>query len=330
MDRQVKRRAAAGLSGDRVVIEAAWLYYREGRNQNEIAARLAVSRATVVNYLQDARERGFVRISLAPEAFTGHDLAQRLRERFGLAEAFVTPDGETEDISLARAAQGAADWLPTLLAPGDRLGVAWGRTVFEMAEAMEPVRMEDVAVLQLVGSMATPYGFTAEYCSTIIAERLGARCVNLHAPAILASADLAERLKAEPIIAAQLDAIGACRKAVFAAGSATPESHVVSSGVATPEELDAYRAAGAVGVLCGRFIDAEGRPAPGPLNARILGVELERLRGLDLGLLVSSGPDKVEPMRAAIRGGYVTHLVTSESTAEALLAGGGGGADGRT
>ena len=41
------------------------------------------------------------------------------------------------------------------------------------------------------------------------------------------------------------------------------------------------------------------------------------------GLLVSTGPNRVASMLAAIRAGYATHVVTSASTAEALLADGG-------
>ena len=64
------RRSSKQLSGEDIVVETAWLYYHDGMNQNEIAAHLQVSRATVVNYLQEARERGFIHIKLAPEAFT--------------------------------------------------------------------------------------------------------------------------------------------------------------------------------------------------------------------------------------------------------------------
>ncbi|NBB92985.1 MAG: HTH domain-containing protein, partial [Gammaproteobacteria bacterium] len=39
---------------DETIIEAAWCYYHEGLNQNEIAQRLGVSRASVVNYLAEA------------------------------------------------------------------------------------------------------------------------------------------------------------------------------------------------------------------------------------------------------------------------------------
>ncbi len=297
------------------------MYYHEGRKQSEIAERLGVSRATIVNCLQEAKERGLVRISLDSEAFTGHRLAAALRGRFGLAAAYLVPDAASadEEESLMRVARGAAEWLPRLLAPGDRLGVSWGRTVYEVAEAMEPARTEDVSVSQLVGSMATPYGFTAEICSAHLAMKLGAKLVNLHAPAVLSDPDLARRLRAEPIIAAQLDALEHCNKAIFAAGSANHESHIVSSGVASHEELERYVRHGATGVLCGRFIDAEGRSVPGPLDERMIGIELDKLVGLEMGLLVSTGQEKVRPMLSAIAGGYVTHVVTSVSTAEAML-----------
>ena len=67
-----KRRASGQVSGDEIVVEAAWLYYHDGLNQNEIADRLDVSRATVVNYLQEAREKNYIRLTMAPDVFLGH------------------------------------------------------------------------------------------------------------------------------------------------------------------------------------------------------------------------------------------------------------------
>ena len=316
-----RRRNTAQVSGESIVIEAAWMYYHDGLNQAEIAKRLEVSRATVVNYLQEAREKGYIRISLAPEVFSGHQLAEDLRERFGLQAAFVVPDGASAESTLMRVARGAAEWLPSLLGAGDRLGVAWGRTVYEVAEALEQTRLRDVTVSQLVGSMATPYGFTAEICSAHMAQNLGAKCINLHAPAVLSDPALAQRLRDEPIIHSQLEALSHCNKAIFAAGSCAPDSHIVGSGVATAQDLDWYLAQGATGVLCGRFINASGEAIPGPLDDRMIGVTLDKLQGLDMGMLVSDGADKVVPMRAAIAGGYVTHVVTSAETARGMLAG---------
>lgn len=316
-----RRRISGRVSGENVVIEVAWMYYQEGLNQKDIAERLGISRATVVNYLQTARERGLIRITLNSDAFTTHRLARDLCAKFGLEAAFVVPDeGAGLAAAFFRVVQAAAGWLPGLLAPGDRLGVAWGRTIYELTGAIEESRIEDVEVLQLVGSMATPYGFTAEACSTRLAQRLGAACHNLHAPAILTSARLAEALRAEPLIRAQLTRLASVNKLLFSVGTCLPDSHIVGSGVATLEELAWYVDHGAEGVLCGRFIDAGGRAIDGPLEPRMIGIDLERLVGLPMGMLVTPGLDKVAATRAAIRGGYVSHLVTALAVAEALLA----------
>ncbi|MFK5980648.1 MAG: sugar-binding transcriptional regulator [Rhizobiaceae bacterium] len=320
MVKNIRRRMTGKVSGESIVIEAAWMYYHDGLNQSEIAGRLNVSRATVVNYLQEARERGFIRITLTPEAFTNHQIALDIREQFNLKSAYILPAGiGGEEETLMRVARGAAEWLPDLLEANDRLGVSWGRTIYEVAEALEKTTTDNVTVSQLVGSMATPYGFTAEICSAHLAQRLGARLINLHAPAVLSDPDLAARLRSEPIIASQLDALSHCNKAIFAAGSCTPDSHIVSSGVATTEDLEWYLDQGATGVVCGRFIDAAGRPIPGALDDRMIGITLDKLLGLEVGLLVSVGEDKVKPMLAAIAGGYVTHLVTSSKTAQQML-----------
>ena len=321
MSQASKRRTMGQVSGENAVIEVAWLYYHDGLNQKEIADILGISRATVVNYLQEARQRDLIRITLAAPAFTTHRLAVELCKRFGLTAAYVVPDeGADIEETFTRVVLGAAQWLPDLLAPGDRLGVAWGRTVFDLAEALEAGQIPDMTVLQLVGSMAAPYGFTAEACSTRLAQRLSARCLNLHAPAILSSAALAAALREEPILRAQLTEIEHLNKLLFSVGTVLPDSHIMSSGLATPADLQHYVKNGAEGVICGRFVDAAGKPIPGPMEERMIGIELERLVGLPMGILVTPGHDKIAATLAAIRGGYVTHLVTSLTVAEALLA----------
>lgn len=78
-----KRRTIGQVSGENAVIEVAWLYYHDGLNQKDIAEALGISRATVVNYLQEARERDLIRITLAAPAFTTHRLAVDLCRRLG-------------------------------------------------------------------------------------------------------------------------------------------------------------------------------------------------------------------------------------------------------
>lgn len=308
---------------DSLFVEAAWLYYHDGLNQNEIAARMRISRASVVNYLNEARARDWVRVHLDSGIFQGHRLAAELCKVFRLAEALVVPDDpvyrDGAAASVARVTRAAADWLPRLLEPGDILGVSWGATVYQMAQQVPFTPVQNLTVVQLLGSRPAAPGFEAEACTSMLAHRLDGQCINLHVPLVLSNESLRDALCDEPVVRDQLAALATCNKTVLACGTCDADAHVVRSGILSADSIAAYRDKGAAGVICGRLIDAEGRPVFADVEKRMIGVSLDQMRGKEMALLVAAGPGRAKPAQAAIKGGYVTHLATSTRVAKDLL-----------
>jgi deoxyribonucleoside regulator len=304
-------------AGQSPMVRAAWGYFVEDMSQAEIAERLGVSRASVHNYLRQARDEGLVRISLDPAVLARSEAAATLAARYGLQSVFLVPD--VAGAPLESVARAAAMWLDDLVGPNDTIGVAWGETVHRVAELLPRRAYPAMTVVQLIGSMALPFRFTAESCTALIAERFGAACANLHAPAVLSNPGLVAALSREPLIARHLSRFGSCDTALFAVGLATAESHIVQSGVASLDELDFYRERGAEAVIAGRFIGRDGRPIPGPLDGRVIGIELEHLRAVPRRIAVSAGLERVQAVGAALRGGFATHLITDSASALRLL-----------
>lgn len=83
------------------------------------------------------------------------------------------------------------------------------------------------------------------------------------------------------------------------------------SGLLDQFTLSDMRAKGASGVICARIIDQDGKPMPAPKERQMIGVSLDQMRDKDMGMLVSAGLDGLPAARAAMKGGYVTHLVTA-------------------
>lgn len=304
---------------DAPFVEAAWLYYHDGLNQTDIADRMRISRASVVNYLNEARSRGWVRVHLDSDVFRGHQLAARLCDVYGLAEAMVVPNDPADPDGAARVTRAAADWLPRLLEPGDRLGVSWGATIYQMAQQVPQRPIPDLTVVQLLGSRPAALGFAAEACTAMLAQKLGGQCINLHVPLILSDKALRDALCEEPVVKAQLDALAQCNKTILACGTCDADAHVVRSGILSPAEMELLRQDGAEGVICARLIDGEGRPVVAKVEERMIGVTLDQMKGKDMALLVTAGPGRAQSARAALVGGFVTHLATSTAVAETLL-----------
>ncbi len=302
------------------VMAAAWLYYHDKLNQSDVADIIGVSRASVVNYLQEARDRGIVRVVLAPEREAPIDLAFALKAHFGLLSCLVIPDdgGRTDPSWRIGSAGGRV--LSTTLAPGDIIGVAWGRTVLALSQTIpETSTVANISVVQIVGSMLATYELSPELCTSNIAARIGARCVNLHAPALISTPHVRELILREPAIVEQLRLIHSCTRVVFSVAGVEPGSTLLHSGLVTPAEVKPYRRRRTVGVVAGRFIDADGEPIDGPLDERFIGIGLRELKQIPDRLCVAGGPQKLPVLRAALVGGYVTTLVTDERTARALI-----------
>lgn len=302
---------------------AAFLYYREGLTQNEIAQRMKVSRVTVLNYLQQARDTGIVDIRIAGENFAKSGLSKAVSAKFGLVDTYIAFAGESATTSAkanTRTIQVAVAAMLDLVRPGETLGVSWGRTMLALATAL-PIRpIRDLTVVQLIGAMRLSYQFGGEVCAIEIARRLGAECRTLNAPAIISSADLARQIRNEPIVASQIALFDTLDTVLFAVGDVANDTTIVEAGAVTIEELAMLRGAGAVGVICGRFIDANGAEVNvGDLVQRMIGISLETLKATKRRILVAHGVEKLEAIRTALQTGYVTHLVLDEETATGLL-----------
>ncbi len=299
---------------------AAWLYYVDELTQKEIADRLGTSRVTVIKLLADAKARGLVKVEVDAAIASRVTLSRELADRFNLDEALVIPSLDEDDI-LKRLGRAAAVMLLDKLSDGESLAVAWGRTVSAVAESVSVhTKLRDITVCQLVASpdgMASD--FSPELCSSLLANRLGAKCVNLLAPAIVSDASVKASLMQEPSIAAQFDIIRKSSTALFGIGELGEGSTVATQNLHTGETLKRVEEDGAVAVLMGLFIDAEGEEVRSMVHDRQIGASLETLMTIPKRICVAGGPQKTVPIRAALRGGFVTHLVTDEPTAQSLM-----------
>ena len=75
------------------IAQAARLYYVDNLSQQEVSARLGISRFKVLRMLADAREQGLVRIAVEHRTSRTLDLAGQLVSTFGLQEVQIAPIG---------------------------------------------------------------------------------------------------------------------------------------------------------------------------------------------------------------------------------------------
>ncbi|TJW31595.1 MAG: sugar-binding transcriptional regulator, partial [Mesorhizobium sp.] len=171
--------------------KAAWLYYAHGLRQDQVASQLKISRASVAMYLRKARETGIVNISTSTQLFTDDVMARKLEDALKLDAVWIAPEnGHVADPSTDIAVLAASVFLE-LIKKGDRIGVAWGRTIYTIADIMSYADLQDVTVVQLCGNLGAPYSYRPDQCTMEIARRLNAKGLNFYAPLVLTTEELA-------------------------------------------------------------------------------------------------------------------------------------------
>ncbi len=304
------------------VTSVARLYYLDGLGQQAIAAMIGVSRSTVSRLLTAARERGIVRISVDPYDPRDAGLERKLCERFQLRHCVVvrTP-GRTAETARRTVGYYAATAVAERFQPGQAIGLAGGRTLYELVHAIDACQPPPRArVVQLMGNIGpTTSAIDATELSRILASRLDGTFFTLNAPAFASDRRTREVFVEHEHIRTVRELFGVLDMALVGIGS-LDESAFVEREALTAADVSRLRGAGAIGEVCGRFYDRSGRECETEYRDRVISVELDELRRCPEVVGVTNGARRARAVHAALRGRLVNSLVIDQQGAEALLA----------
>ena len=298
-----------------------WHYFKEGQTQDAIANRLNLTRKRVNRVLSEARERGLVQITIQHPLGIYSELEARLVELFGLQQAIVVPSpiGDTDVRAMVGAAAG--EYVSNHLAPGAALGITWGGTINAAAQNIRRRTEQNNSVVLLCGGLAESTSINPYDNASMMARALGARCYYLTAPMFAASTELRHALAESEPVRSVLAMVPKLNMALLSAIDLTEQSKALEYGVISRNDWRSLRAAGAVGDICGHYLDTEGNMVAHPLGMRVINPPIKSLQAIRLRVLAAGGLVKVAIIRAAIKAKLCHVLITDDKAAAALVRG---------
>lgn len=306
----------------RLMTKVAQLYHERNHNQSAIAEQLSLSQATVSRLLKRAKKEQIIRTVISVPTGIYPELEEELRRKYNLKDVVVVDCVNCEN-PMREIGAAAAYYLETTLGRNEVIGISsWSATLLAMVDTMHPLSRETGAqVVQVLGGVGNP---NAELHANRLTGRL-ATLVNgiakfLPAPGVVSSADSARVMLDDPFTREVLALFDSVSLALVGIGSVQPSDLLASSGnVFSAEELNSLRKQGAVGDVCLRFFDGEGRLLKTSLNDRVIGITPEQLRQARRAVGIAGGPRKINAIRGALAGGWINVLITDRASAEKLL-----------
>ena len=312
--------SASGRRSPRLRQRVAWMYYAEEMTQSAIAEALGIGRVTVVRLLAEARAMNEVRVSLSRDVAGLSRLEIELQKAYGIGEAIVAPLSSRQADPRAPIAAAAGEYISAMLQPDMKIGLGWGQTLDRTLNFIAERQIPRLSVVSLVGGITRARQVNPAEFAWQFARIFQADCYLIAAPAMVDSAATKRTLIERCGLGEVFDFATSLDAAVVSVGSTIPNSTTNVFGDISDADQATLRAKGVVGDILFNFFDIDGRLVDHPLNERSMSIAIATLVKTPKRVLVSGGPDKVEPIRGALKLLRPTALITDEATAEALIA----------
>ncbi|MBA4420893.1 MAG: hypothetical protein C0391_07075 [Anaerolinea sp.] len=307
----------------RLMIKIAKLHYEGGQTQDEISRNLRLSRPRVSRLMQEAVKLGVVKISVLQEPGSYADIERQLEQKYHLLEVVVTDVSQpvttqsiAHDVGVI-----AADYFNRIVIDGDIIGLTWGATLASMVDNLPTERKSNCVVLQMVGGLGEPKSEThATGLVSRTAMALGAGMWLMPAPGVMDSVDSAKLLVSDRAISQSLERAGSADIAFVGIGNPTRDSLLMRDGyIISWPEMESLIDQGAVGDIGLRYYDIHGSLVHSPMNERVIGITLDKLREIKRVVGVAGGIEKTKAIIGAIHGKLINTLITDLHTAQLLL-----------
>jgi DNA-binding transcriptional regulator LsrR (DeoR family) len=308
-------------TADDLSIKVCWLYYMEGKTQEEISLTLGLNRSKVLRILASARQNGTVQVNVTTEFSRCVELERGLEKKLGLERAIVVPN--TSDAAKDTEGLGAAlgHYISDILEDNMTIGLSWGRTLSKSLPYIENQGQTGIKVISMLGGVTRVSGDNPSEFAWRLADRLSAECLILAAPVFAPDARTRDALLQHAGINDIIVESQSLDLAVLGVGNISPHSTVAQFFVLDREDLSHLQARGAVGEVLCRFIDTNGKIIDHPLNDRVLAIDPRELATTKKIVLAAGGWDKYEIICAAMKLIKPHVLVTDESVAERITTG---------
>ena len=306
--------------GERDIIKVCLLYYEENKTQEEISRLMGISRFKVSRLLQQAKRSGLISIVINDPMGDIGESEIKLAKKYGLKESVIVRSNALLGKSdLVQIGETGAQYLLRTIGQVKILAVAWGMTLRQVVNSIEKVETSDLTVVQLSGGIGVIGGTDTNMLTMMLSEKLSAQSLLLQAPLLVRDQSTQKAFLREGNIAEVLDTAKSADMALLGIGLADKKGSLYKAGHLRGKDYTAAIRAGAVGALCGRLYDIQGKPCATDWDSRLISLTLEEIRRITHKVGIAGGRQKLDAIAGALNGCFLDVLITDEQTARALL-----------
>jgi len=196
--------------------------------------------------------------------------------------------------------------------------VSWHLGLAASVRAMPHFETQGLRFVSLLGGLTRNFSANPHDVMHLLAEKTNAQAYVMPVPFFANTEEDRQVLLSQNGVKEVFELAENSTLKIVGIGTAEVDTQLVNSGMIEPSEIAQIKEAGAAGEMLGHFFADDGSVLETPLTSRTLAVSMEKGR-TDRIVALAGGPNKVKALRAVLRSGRLSGLITDERTARELL-----------
>ncbi len=304
---------------EQLATRAAWLYFVGSNTQAEIGKKLGLNRIRINRLLAVAREQGLIQINVTGRLASCIELEEQLKAKFKLTHAVVIPTPIHAEQLPQIIGNAAGYYFGSQLKDNMSVGVGWGKTLRHSLRSIPRRNYEALSVVSLMGGLTQSSLVNPHETASHLADIVGAKCYYVAAPALTDSEATRDVLVKQSMVRDVFERGSKVALALLSVGELASPNTMTQLGLLSKMDAASLQKAGAVGDICGHWIDKNGEVVDHPMNRRVIALPPKHLKNIPQVVIASGGVNKIPVLRGALHAGFANVLVTDEQSARGVL-----------
>lgn len=305
------------LDREDLMLKTALLYYEDEATQSEIAKKLNISRPTVASLLQEAKEKGIIKITIQHNELRLLKLQEALMEKYHLENIKIAARSQKD--MKAAAGKLCVDLIEPILENINKLGIGWGSTLYEYVEQANLLNLNHLKITPLIGGIGlSEVRFHSNHLAFVLSEKYKCDVSYFYAPAIADTLEVKETLLHTELIKQIIDEGKNVDFAILGVSDPIRSSTYKKLKYISTDEAELLKREHAIGDIGSTIFTADGTPLQKGFSQRLLGIELKDIQKIPRVAIVATGKEKAESVQTLLNMDFITDLIIDEEIAELL------------
>lgn len=307
----------------RLLYIIAYEYYINELKQQEIAKKHNINRVQVSRYLSKAKEKGLIKINVInPLKNKNQYLKQKLLERFPVKNILIaTISNDERNLVLEALAEKANEYINHSFLPFDKVGIAWGTTLFQLAKNFTTEKnYPDIEFIPLVGgSHRFDKEFQVNNIVFMIAEKFNGKSFSLMAPFYISNNKEYITISSNIDVRKIMNRWEKLTKIIIGIGSNFSKTPLTKLNVLAEKNLTKLLNFRQVGDILTHYFNLEGKFCDLDIYKNLINYPLDYCRNVNEVIAVAGGLEKRESIIGALNTGLIDTIILDNLTAEKIV-----------